>query len=102
MPRVRPTEHKAVVKLLNEPAESVENLAAEVIIAIDELRAKRTDYVVLVYDPGVCTHVHGPYVTKNAALKDIGNNVYAASEGAWCTVLPLLTDVEEGIEIDGK
>ena len=98
MPRVRPTEHRAIVKLLNEPAESVEELAAEVIIAIDELRATRKDYVVVVYDPGVAVHIHGPYITKNAAQRDIGKNVYAASEGAKYGIFQLITDVEGGIE----
>ena len=98
MPRVRPTEHRAVVKLLSEPAESVEDLAAEVILAIDDLRSKRRDYVVVVYDPGVCVHVHGPYITKNAAQRDVGNHVYAASEGAYYLITQLVTDIEEGIE----
>lgn len=97
MPRIRPTEHRAVVKLLNEPADSVDDLAAEVIATIDGLREQRKDWVVVVYDPGVAVHVHGPYVTKNAAHKDIGKNVYAASEGAYCLVLPLLNG-DEGIE----
>lgn len=98
MPRVRPTEHKAVVKLLNEPADSVEDLATDVIQMIDSLRAGRKDWVVMVYDPGVAVHIHGPYITKNAAHKDIGKNVYAASEGATYLVLPLLTDIDEGLE----
>lgn len=97
--RIRPTEHRAVVNLLNEPADSVEELAIDVIMTIDSMRAQRKDYVVLVYDPGVCVHIHGPYVTKNAALKDIGKNVFAASPGAHMSVMPLYTDVDEGIEI---
>jgi hypothetical protein len=97
MPRVRPTEHRAVVQLLNDPADSVEDLATEVILKIDSMRAQRKDYIVVVYDPGVGVHVHGPYVTKNAAHKDIGKNVYAASEGAYSLVLPLING-DEGIE----
>ena len=98
MPRVRPTEHRAVVELLDAPATSVEDLATDVIQAIDTLRAKRNDWVVVVYDPGVAVHVHGPYLTQNAARKDIGNNVFAASPGAYALVLPLITDIEEGVE----
>lgn len=98
MPRVRPSEHRAVVELLDAPAESVEDLATDVIQAIDALRAKRKDYVVVVYDPGVSVHVHGPYITEAAARRDIGNNVIAASAGAYALVLPLLTDIEEGLE----
>lgn len=99
MPRIRPSEHRAVVELLDAPAESVEELATDVILAIDALRAKRKDWVVVVYDPGVAVHVHGPYITENAARKDIGNNVYAASKGAYALVLPLITDIDEGLEI---
>lgn len=97
MPRVRPTEHRAVVELLDAPADSVEDLATDVIQAIDSLRAKRKDWVVVVYDPGVCVHVHGPYLTENAARRDIGNSVFAASAGAYALVLPLLTDIDEGV-----
>lgn len=99
MPRVRPTEHRAVLALLDAPAESVEELATDVIQAIDELRAKRRDWVVVVHDPGVCVHVHGPYVTQAAAQRDIGRNVFAASDGAHALVLPLLTEIEEGLEL---
>lgn len=97
MPRVRPSEHKAIVKLLNEPADSVEELAAEVIYTLNEMREQRTDWVVVVYDPGVAFHVHGPYVTRNAAEKDIGKGVFAASPGAKYGVYPLHTS-DEGIE----
>lgn len=96
--RIRPTEHKAVVALLDAPADSVEELATDVIQCIDTLRSKRTDWVLVVIDPGVCVHVHGPYLTKAAAQKDIGKSVFAASDGARVLVLPLLTDVEEGLE----
>jgi hypothetical protein len=86
--------------LLDQPAESVEQLAADVIVAVDELRAKRTDYVLVVRDPGVGLFVYGPYITKNAAIKDIGNHVTAASAGVMGVVVPLLTNVEEGLEVD--
>jgi hypothetical protein len=102
MPRVRPRELKAVVKLLDSPAESVEQLAADVIVAIDELRAERTDYVTVVrhsVDPPFFM-VYGPYITAKAAEKDIGNNVIASRPGVRYMVLPLTTEVEEGVEVD--
>lgn len=98
MPRVRPTEHKAVVNLLMSPADSVEDLAAEVIIAIDELRSKRTDYVTVVQHHPTFHMVYGPYITRNAAEKDIGNSVIAAQEGVKYMILPLTTEIDEGIE----
>lgn len=98
MPRVRPTEHRAVVKLLNEEAESVEDLAAEVIIKIDELRATRKDYVVAVRERNGFVHIYGPYITKNAADRDVGKHAFGVGEGAMYMVLPLYTDINEGIE----
>lgn len=98
MPRIRPTEHKAVVNLLCQPADSVEELAADVITAIDELRAKRTDYVIVVQHAPTFHTVHGPYLTRNAAERDIGKSVVAAQEGVRYMILPLSTDVDEGIE----
>lgn len=85
--------------LLDAPADSVHDLATDVIQAIDALRAQRKDWVAVVVDPGVCVHVHGTYVTKAAAHKDIGKSVFAASKGASVLVLPLLTDIDEGLEL---
>lgn len=99
MPRIRPTEHKAVVALLSQPAESVEDLASEVIITLDEMRAKRDDWYLIVNDPGVCVHLHGPYTTKAAALKEIERgDVYAASPGAKALIVPIIRSTDEGIE----
>ena len=44
--RLRPSEVKAVAALLNEPADSVEELAKDVIRKINELREGRKEYVV--------------------------------------------------------
>lgn len=99
MPRIRPSEFKAVVALLDAPAESVEDLATDVILKIDELRALRTDWFVIVVDPGVCVHLHGPYITKRAAEKEIeAGDIFAASAGATALIVQLLDSVEEGLE----
>lgn len=96
--RVRPLEHKAIVALLNDPADSVEDLATDVIQKIDAMRAERKDYYVLIYDPGVCLHLHGPYVTKNAANKAVtSGDLYAASTGATYMVLTLQDSTDEGV-----
>lgn len=98
MARIRPTEHKAVVALLSEPADSVGELATDVIHAIDRLRAERKDWFVMVNDPGVCIHLHGPYVTKAAAQKAIEKGeVFAASPGARALMLQLHQSEDEGI-----
>jgi len=100
MPRVRSTEWKAVIKLLNEPAESVEDLATDVIMAIDALREKRTDYVTVVrhsIDPPFFA-AYGPYVTRNAAERDLGKSVIAASVGEQYIIVPLSTKIDEGVE----
>jgi hypothetical protein len=100
MARVRPTEWKAIIALLNDPADSVEDLATDVIQKIDALRADRKDYFVLIHDPGVCTHLHGPYITKNAAHKAVEKgDLFAASQGATYLVLPLHDSTDEGIEL---
>jgi hypothetical protein len=97
VPRIRPTEHKAVVKLLDSPAESVEELATDVIMAIDELRAKRQDYVVVAELGPSFVMVFGPYTTRNAAEKDVGKNIIASKPGCRYMVLPLSTEIDEGI-----
>lgn len=98
MARVRPLEHKAIVALLNDPADSVEELATDVIQKIDAMRADRKDFYVLVHDPGVCLHLHGPYVTKNAAHKAVEKgDLYAASTGATYMVLVLHDSIDEGV-----
>lgn len=98
MARVRPTEHKAVVALLDAPSPSVEDLATDVILKIDALRAERKDWYVIVVDPGVCVHLHGPYVTKNAAKKEIDRgDLFAASPGATGLIVQLTHSIDEGV-----
>lgn len=100
MPRVRPTEVRAVAALLDSPAESVEQLATDVIAAIDELRAKRTDYVIVVQHSGWAPFfaAYGPYLTKTAAQKDVGKSVIASTVGERYVILPLNSNIEEGVE----
>lgn len=96
---VRPKEREAVAKLLDEPADSLNALAANIIITIDKMRADRTDWYVLVHDPGVCLHLHGPYITKNKAEVAVKNgSVYAASPGATCTIMQLIKAEEQASE----
>lgn len=51
MPRVRPLEVKALVPLLRQDWDSVEDLAKALIEALDEARTSRTSYVAVVEFP---------------------------------------------------
>ena len=98
MPRIRPTEHKAIVALLDAPAASVEDLATDVILKIDELREARADWYIVKVDPGVAVTLHGPYLTRNAAKKEIERgDLFAASKGATALILQRIPSVEEGV-----
>lgn len=89
MARLRPTEVKAVAALLNEPATDEYELAETIMHKINELRAKRKDYVVFMYDNGIPS-VWGPFDTQNAAKKAIGNSIVASKDGARGFIVPLL------------
>lgn len=94
---IRPRERDAIATLLDSPAPSANDLAVDVLRTIDRLRAERTDWYVLVVDPGVCVHLHGPFITKNAAQKAIDRGVvFAASENANALILQLNKHDEEG------
>ena len=96
---VRPKEREEIAKLLDEPADSLNALAANIIITMDKMRADRTDWYVLVHDPGVCLHLHGPFITKRKAQVAIDTgSVYAASPGATCTIMQLLKAEEQDSE----
>lgn len=91
VPRIRPAERDAIAKLLEEPADSVMSLATDVLREVDRLREKRTDWFVLVIDPGVGVCLHGAFITKAAAHKAISTgDVCAASAGATALTLQLI------------
>lgn len=78
--RLRPSEVKAVAALLNEPADSVEELAKDVIRKINELREGRKEYVVtLISDRIVSTW--GPYDTVKEATNRCGQFIIASKPG---------------------
>lgn len=86
----RPTEVRALVALLNQPADSVEELAKTLIRTLDELRQDRTDYLVL-RKMGPMLDCYGPYVTANAAAKAVESGKIPALDGASFRVVPLRT-----------
>ena len=97
MPRIRPTEVKAVVKLLDEPAESVETLARQVIEALDDLRAKRREYIVVV-DAGGLLSAYGTYGTVKEAQRAVGDPIIASRAGAKGYLIILQRDTTTPVE----
>ena len=96
MSRIRPKERDAIAELLSEPADSVTALATNVLLLVDRLRAERTDWYVLVHDPGVGVFLHGSYITRNAAQRAIDKGeVFAASPNATAMVMQLMKHSEE-------
>lgn len=71
MLQIRPTEIKAVADLLMQEHDDVDTLARLVIETIDQLRAKRTLYVLVEIQPSLgYAKALGPYGTEGQALKD--------------------------------
>lgn len=70
--RIKPTEVKLVAGMLIHEAESADDLAEQIIRALDEKREKDDIYVLNYYDPNVGALVtYGPYGTGNQANKEI-------------------------------
>lgn len=78
--RIRPTEVKAIVALLNEPADDVNELAKDVIRAIDQCRYDRKEYVVTLLDGGIVS-TWGPYATIKEATSRVGSFIIASKPG---------------------
>ena len=94
--RIRPTEVRAIAALLDEPADSAEDLARMVIEKLAELREKRQEYVVLVAEPGM-TSVRGFFDTPNQAKRALGKSIIASRPGVRGGVFPVIkSDTEEG------
>lgn len=82
MARLRPTEVRAVVELLDSPAEDVTALAESVIQKIDDLRSKRPLYAAVIHQPRLGLFVYGPYDTQKQAEKALSTDIVAAVEGS--------------------
>lgn len=93
--RLRPTEVKAVAKILDEPADDVVELAKHIIRTIDELRHDRKEYVVtLISDRIVSTW--GPYDTIKQAHDRVGKFIIASKPGKKGILTILHRDWEAG------
>lgn len=100
--RHKPTEIRAIEALLEAEADSVHELAIEILDKLHVLRTERAlkqpPLVIWVYDPGVCVSLWGPYDTVKQAEKDIGVSVIAASPKAFGQIVPLNTRVRNSEE----
>ncbi|HET6915519.1 MAG TPA: hypothetical protein VFH56_05460 [Acidimicrobiales bacterium] len=85
---VRPSETKAVVALLMEPADDVNELAKQIIKTVDESRQDRTDYVVVVQTGGLA-HGYGFYPTVNACERAIKSGKIPSIDGSRLFVIPV-------------
>lgn len=108
MPRIRPRERDRIVDVLvggipredvtDEMLEDASEMATDILVLIDEMREQRPDYFVIKIDPGVCVSLHGPYVTKNAAKKEIEKgDLVAASPGANALIVQRIQSHYEGV-----
>ena len=79
--RVLPTEVKAIAKMLNEPADSAEDLARSILLELEQLRSKRRHWVVITRDPTGLTSVWGTYSTVKEAERAIGKDIIASRPG---------------------
>ena len=75
MPRVRKAELEAVVELLDQPADSVEDLARSVVEAIDRVRSSNPCWMVAVKEPTGYIF-WGPYWSLHEAEREIGKKVF--------------------------
>ena len=77
---LRPSEIKAVAKILDEPADDVTDLARQVITAINESRMARKEFVVTLLSDGIVS-TWGPYYTVKQAEKAVGRHIIASKPG---------------------
>lgn len=99
MSRVRPTEVRALAALLNEPADSSEDLARRCVETLDDLRAKRKEYVVVVNDSGLLS-AWGPYATVKECQRAVGDPIIACKPGAKGFLLVLHRDTTTPVDDD--
>lgn len=108
MARIRPKERDGIVNVLltgvpeaertEEMVAEATEMATDILLVIEEQRADRPDWFIIKRDPGVGVTLHGPYVTKNAANKEIEKgNLVAASPGATAMIMQRVNSIDEGV-----
>jgi hypothetical protein len=74
--KVKPTEQKLVVSLLEAEHPDVEELATQVILSLKERWTSEELYVVNMYDPNIRrVFTYGPFGTPKAAEKEMSRLV---------------------------
>jgi hypothetical protein len=87
---IKPAELKKLVALLDEGAPSAEWLAKAVWELMEELVAKRTQYVVFAVHPSLnIVQAVGPYPTKEKLLKDYAKRIGAYDSASYARVAEL-------------
>ena len=88
---IKPTELKKLVALLDEEAPSAEWLAKAVWELMEELVAKRQQYVVFAVHPSLnIIQAVGPYPTKDKLLKDYAKRIGAYDSSSYARVAELV------------
>jgi hypothetical protein len=88
---IKPTELKKLVALLDEEAPSAEWLAKAVWELMEELIAKRQQYVVFAIHPSLnIVQAVGPYATKDKLLKDYKKRIGAYDKHSRAVVAELV------------
>lgn len=77
---LRPSEVKMVTKMLDDPADSAEQLARDIITAINDSRVARKEYVVVLNVDGIVS-TWGPFDTVKQADKAVGKHIIASKPG---------------------
>jgi hypothetical protein len=76
--KAKPSEIKKMAALLEQDADSSEDMAKNVWALVEELTAQRESYMAVVVHPSVKVAIAvGPYNTKNNLLKDYKKHVGA-------------------------
>lgn len=87
--RIRPSDVKAVVAMLDQEHDDVTELAKQVIRLITDRITERSELVVLVE----CV-AYGPYTTVKEASKRVGDPLMATRPGVRGAIAPLRRDFE--------
>lgn len=82
--KAKPSEIKKMAALLEQDADSSEEMAKKVWALVEELTAEREAYMAVVVHPSIKVAVAvGPYNTKNNLLKDYKKHVNAIDDQSY-------------------
>ena len=106
MKRTRnPHEVRMVAGILDDPQYDADQdpgrMAQDIVVALNERREREKLWVVGVQSAAGVVTIHGPYLTRNAAVKGRQEALIGHAEGV-VAVWPLLSSLEpQGIEEEG-